>query len=232
MPRIWDRFLTEQDRVLDATLPRVAASDGGPGRSPALLLIDLYRCVFGASCEPLLEAIERDPLNCGPAGWRSLPFIRELLGSAREVGIPVIHLTHSEAVPEPWARLRYRGLPLTSAENAREHDRWRILDDLTPAIDEIVLEKSSPSGFQTTPLAAVLHELKVDTLVVAGESTSGCVRATVVDGSTNRFKMMIVEDCVFDRTEASHAIGLYDMHRKYGDVVPLREAIEYLHGNH
>jgi nicotinamidase-related amidase len=70
--------------------------------------------------------------------------------------------------------------------------------------------------------------LGIDTLVIAGESTSGCVRATVVDGKSNRFKVIIPEPCVFDRDEASHAINLYDMDQKYADVIPVDEALEYL----
>jgi nicotinamidase-related amidase len=64
--------------------------------------------------------------------------------------------------------------------------------------------------------------------VVAGESTSGCVRATVVDGKSFRYRVLIPEECVFDRHEAAHAINLFDMDQKYADVVPLDEAIRYL----
>jgi maleamate amidohydrolase len=68
----------------------------------------------------------------------------------------------------------------------------------------------------------------VDTLVVAGESTSGCVRASVVDGCTYRFRMQVVEECVFDRHEAPHAINLFDLHQKYADVIPLGQALDYI----
>ena len=61
-----------------------------------------------------------------------------------------------------------------------------------------------------------------------GESTSGCVRASVVDGCTNRYRMIVVEEGVFDRHEATHAINLFDMNQKYADVVPLAEVLEYL----
>jgi nicotinamidase-related amidase len=63
---------------------------------------------------------------------------------------------------------------------------------------------------------------------VCGNSTSGCVRSTVVDGSAYQFKVGVVEDCTFDRTEASHAINLFDMDQKYADVISLAEAITYL----
>jgi maleamate amidohydrolase len=73
-----------------------------------------------------------------------------------------------------------------------------------------------------------LHELQVDTLLVAGTTTSGCVRATVVDAFSYNFKVVIVEECVFDRGQASHKINLFDMQAKYADVVPLEAALNYL----
>jgi nicotinamidase-related amidase len=76
-----------------------------------------------------------------------------------------------------------------------------------------------------------LNSLAVDTLICCGETTSGCVRASVVDGATHRFKMGVVADCVFDRTEASHFMNLYDMHNKYADVISLDMAKNYLRGN-
>ena len=70
----------------------------------------------------------------------------------------------------------------------------------------------------------------IDTLLVVGESTSGCVRATVVDGCMQRLRMQVVEECVFDRHEASHAINLFDMNQKYGDVIPVEAALAYVRG--
>jgi nicotinamidase-related amidase len=68
----------------------------------------------------------------------------------------------------------------------------------------------------------------VDTLIVGGESTSGCVRASVVDGCTYRYRMMVVEECVFDRHQACHAVNLFDMDQKYADVIPVTAALDYL----
>jgi maleamate amidohydrolase len=73
-----------------------------------------------------------------------------------------------------------------------------------------------------------LHELQVDTLLVAGTTTSGCVRATVVDAFSYNFKVVVVEECVFDRGQASHRVNLFDMQAKYADVVPLEAALRYL----
>ncbi len=230
--RVWDRFLTEQDKA------HLAASKHervGFGQRPALLLIDLYRWVFGDKPEPLLEAIKTWPGSCGMAGWNALPHIQELLRVAREVGIPVIHITglHDADSGVPgWNEAAHRDSQRPPSNDPAVLDRVRrkydIVDEVAPIEGEVVLRKSSPSAFWGTPLVGHLNYLDVDTLIVAGESTSGCVRASVVDGCTYRFRMIVVEECVFDRHEAPHAINLFDMNQKYADVVPLSEAIDYL----
>ena len=103
-----------------------------------------------------------------------------------------------------------------------------IIDEVAPLPGELVITKASPSVFWGTPLLGQLSARRIDTLIVAGESTSGCVRSAVVDGCTNRFNMIVAEECVFDRTEASHAINLFDMNQKYADVLPLDEIVAFL----
>src|SRR5262245_19261909 len=94
--RVWHRFLTEQDRARAARQPAVRK---GAGDRPVLLLVDLYRWVFGDSAEPLLDAIESWPGSCGLAGWDALPSIQRLLVEARTLGIPVVHVTGLEGMP-------------------------------------------------------------------------------------------------------------------------------------
>ena len=226
--RVWDRYLTELDRTHNAV---VGARSVGFGQRPALLLIDLYRWVFGDKAEPLMEAIKTWPGSCGLAGWNALPNIQRLLAVAREAGIPVVHTTGMEEDGvKSWAALgnprrRTDGCPEAMERHRRRYD---IIDEVEPLPGEAVLRKSSPSPFWGTPLVGHLNFLGVDTLITCGESTSGCVRASVVDGCTNRIRMMVVEECVFDRTEAAHALNLFDMNQKYGDVVSLAEVESYL----
>ena len=78
----------------------------------------------------------------------------------------------------------------------------------------------------------MLQSMGIDTLIACGESTSGCVRATVVDGTTHSFKMGVVAECCFDRTEMSHHVNLFDMHQKYADVVDSEAAILYFKDIH
>ncbi len=95
---------------------------------------------------------------------------------------------------------------------------YSIRAEVAPRPGEPVIRKAAPSAFFGTPLIALLRQLDVDSVIVVGESTSGCVRATVVDACSYRFDVTVVEECVFDRTESSHAINLFDMAQKYADV--------------
>jgi maleamate amidohydrolase len=155
--RVWDSFLTEQDR---AHLAMSKHRDIGFGERPALLLIDLYRWVFGDKPEPLLEAIKTWPSSCGLAGWQALPSIQTLLKVAREAGIPIVHLTglDHDGVPG-WSVRRGASQPAEMSPEAR--DRWQrrydIVDEVAPLPGEAVLRKSSPSAFWGTPLAGHLN---------------------------------------------------------------------------
>ena len=225
--RVWDRFLTEQDRLhVSVRGPRRI----GFGSRPALLLIDLYRWVFGDRPEPLLDAVRTWPGSCGLAAWHAIPHLQRLLGAAREAGLPIVHITGlGQSGVTGWSAT-WQAPPknLDDAERERRQRRWDIIEEVAPLPGEVVLRKSSPSAFWGTPLVGHLQYLGVDTVVVCGESTSGCVRASVVDGCTYRYRMIVPEECVFDRHEASHAINLFDMHQKYADVLPLAEVLEQL----
>jgi maleamate amidohydrolase len=230
--RVWDRFLTEQDKL------HLAASGDrhrrvGFGKKAALVIVDMYRAVFGDKPEPLLESIKNWPSSCGMAGWNALPHFQTLLAEARTAGIPVVHITMLDQADgvEGWSVKR--GMPKSRLssdplERDRQLRRGDIIDELAPLPGEAVIRKVSPSAFWGTPLAAHLNYNDVDTVIAVGESTSGCLRATVVDGTTYRFRMIVAEECAFDRHEAAHAMNLFDMHQKYADVLPLAEVVAYL----
>lgn len=227
--RVWDRFLTEQDRAHVAMKPPKPI---GFGKNPAVLLIDLYRWVFGDKPESILEAIKNWPGSCGLAGWNAIPHIQTLLRTARELRIPIIHISGlPDAGVDEWS-FRRDGDPSQLSPEAQERRRRKfdIIDEVGPLPGEAVLRKLSPSAFWGTPLVAHLNQLGIDTVITCGESTSGCVRASVVDGTTYRFRMIVAEECVFDRHEACHAINLFDMNQKYADVLPLGEVLKYLRG--
>ena len=230
--RVWEKYLSDADKIhVEASGHKVK----GFGSRPALLMIDLYRWVFGDRPQPLMEAVQTWPGSCGLAAWESLPHIQRLLAAAREVGMPVVHVTglpDEESGVEGWAGSGRKGrgrAGYMGSGSAPVEGKYDIIPELQPIEGEAFLRKAAPSAFWGTPITGHLTALGVDTLIVAGESTSGCVRASVVDGCTNRYRMVIAEECVFDRHEAPHAINLFDMNQKYADVLSVDEIIEWMH---
>jgi nicotinamidase-related amidase len=229
--RVWERFLTEQDKTHLARSGRKHRI--GFGEKPALLLIDLYRWVFGDRPQPLMEAIDEWPGSCGLAAWEAIPHIQSLLSTAREAGIPIAYVTgldERESGMKGWAQANREASSreLTPEQEERRSRQYDIIDEVAPIDGEVVLRKNSPSAFNGTPLGDHFSHLGIDTLLIAGESTSGCVRASVVEATSKRFRVMVAEECVFDRTESAHAMNLFDMDQKYADVLPLAEIEAYI----
>lgn len=220
---MWDRFLTERDKEH----LRVSGLGARPhllfGRKPALLIVDDYYSVLGTAREPILESVKTWPMSCGLEGWEAIDRTQELLEAARSAGIPIVFATGLGEFPSPWG-MREPGPGLTPEQ---KEISFKIVEELAPRPNELVIYKAAASAFWGTPLAGHLTYNGVDTVIACGETTSGCVRASVVDGAMHRFRMGVVEECTFDRTEASHAINLFDMHQKYAKVIPLAEAIGY-----
>ena len=226
--RVWDKYLTDQDRA------HVAMGENkqvGFGEKPALLLIDLYRWVFSDRPQPILEATKEWPASCGMAAWDAIPALQTILQAARDAGIPVIHATgRDDDGLAGWSvgREIYGNSDRSPDALERRNRRHDIIDEVAPIDGEPVMRKDSPSAFWGTPLIGHLTANNVDTIIAVGETTSGCVRASVLDGCTNRYRMIVVEEAVFDRHEAAHAINLFDMNQKYADVLPLADVLEYL----
>ncbi|MGH6784613.1 MAG: isochorismatase family protein, partial [Sphingomicrobium sp.] len=101
-------------------------------------------------------------------------------------------------------------------------------EEFKPQPGDVVIFKERASGFFGTPLVAHLTQLGVDSLIVCGESTSGCVRASCVDAYSLGYHVSIVEECVFDRSPLSHKVNLFDLHHKYADVMHLDEVVAHL----
>lgn len=196
------------------------------GTRPALLMIDCYAKVFGDRPQPLAEAIDTWPATCGTHAWEALPSLEKLLAGARDAGVPVIHTTGDV---RPGARLGAATQRLR-VEGEDDVAGYELMPSLAPARGELVVRKARASAFFGTPLSTWLRQLDADTLVVAGESTSGCVRASVVDAYSHGLKVAVVEEAVFDRSTLSHAVNLYDMHLKYAAVRHLDEVLGYFAG--
>jgi maleamate amidohydrolase len=107
-------------------------------------------------------------------------------------------------------------------------DGDEIVPVIAPQPRDIVIGKLKPSAFHDTPLGSLLTLLGADSLIVTGGTTSGCVRATVVDAFSRNYKVAVVEEACFDRAQASHALSLCDMHAKYADVVTLSDTVAFM----
>ena len=107
---------------------------------------------------------------------------------------------------------------------------YEFVEDIAPAAGDIILPKKHPSAFFGTPLTSHLIDLGVDTLVITGCTTSGCVRSSVTDAFALNFKVIVPDDCVYDRAPTSHAVNLWDMNSKYADVMSSADVTEKLIG--
>jgi maleamate amidohydrolase len=189
------------------------------GTRPALVVIDFVKAYV----------MEGSPLFGGEGCLSAQRGAVALLGAARAAGIPVVH---TNVAFQPGGRnggVFFRKVPaLASFEEGRFPERAAFADGLEPIQGETIITKQYASAFFGTTLAATLTALGVDTLLLAGVSTSGCVRATGVDTCQHGFIPVVVRDAVGDRAPGPHEANLFDLQAKYAEVVGLDEAKAYL----
>ena len=189
------------------------------GENTALIVIDVTYGFTGREGQTLDESIAEYATACGPVSWEAMPRIKQLIEMFRELGRPVIY-TRSAPDDTPFSGRATKGKRLDRIFAA---DHNVIPDVIAPHEGEWVLEKTKASAFFQTPLASYLVRKKIDTVVVCGVSTSGCVRASVVDCFSNGFPTVVVDDCCFDRSQFAHGANLFDMNAKYATVLSLSE---------
>jgi nicotinamidase-related amidase len=228
---IWNRFLTERDKQVFAAGGFGARQ--GFGRRPAILVIDVNYYFCGDKPEPILESIKRWRNSCGEEAWTGIAAIKRLLTAGRAKGLPVIYTTGIRRADNwdagGWAWKNKRTTERQTAQGSGQNGDT-IIPDIAPQPQDIILYKQKPSAFAGTPLMSYLMLLGADSLIVTGTTTSGCVRATVLDAFSTNIKSTVVEEGCFDRSQASHAINLLDMHAKYADVLKLEEVLEFVKG--
>lgn len=217
-PHCWDDVADDAMRTIYAAYARPL----GIGARPAVLAIDLYRMVFAGDPVPPEQQQDRYPSSCGIYAHAALGPITELFATARGLGVPVVHVT--------GGRRRYSNSTNRQRIDAGA-DGWEFQPECAPLPGEVVVEKYRASGFYGTTLVSELVRRSIDTLIVVGESTSGCMRATTVDGYSNGFHMVVVEDGVFDRSWLNHCVNLFDLHHKYADVMSAGTVRGLLSGN-
>jgi maleamate amidohydrolase len=228
---IWNQFLTERDKAVFATSGYGARQ--GFGKRPALLIIDVNYAFCGDKPEPILESIKKWRNSCGEDAWVALPYIRALIDKAREKGLPVIYTTGVRRGDlwdsGSWAWKNNRSAEDVSNKTAISNfDGNAIMAEIAPGPRDIVIYKQKPSGFFGTNLASYLTLLGCDSLIVTGTTTSGCVRASVLDAFSLNYRITLAEEGCFDRAQASHAINLCDMNAKYADVVKTAEVLAFV----
>jgi nicotinamidase-related amidase len=213
--RIWEDLLTERDKkVIEAAgYDQEGASSWesrGLGENPVVLVIDMQRLVVGEDV-PILEALEEYRTAMGDIAWGAIEHIENFLDFARGHDIDVMY---TRVIP-------------TSYDDP-DHEDLDIVDSVAPEAGETVVDKSYASAFYGSDLLSRFVRNEYDTLVIIGNSTSGCVRATAVDAQQHGFNVVLPQECLFDRIEASHKIGLMDLWMKYAEVLEKEEVEDYV----
>jgi maleamate amidohydrolase len=185
------------------------------GERPAVLVVDFScgftdpECALGSDLSNEVEATRR------------------LLDAARAKGLPVIFTTIGFE-----ASLRDGGLWLQkvpSLGDLQVGGRWVEIDPrLAPREDETIVLKKGASAFFGTNLAAILVSQGIDSVLLCGATTSGCIRATAIDLLQYGFPALVPRECVGDRAQAPHEANLFDIHAKYADVVSVADALVYV----
>jgi maleamate amidohydrolase len=220
----WEGVIPESDLVIyeKAGFGR----RGGLGRRPGIVIIDVQYRTVGLRPAPILEAMDAYPTACGEAGWSAVFAIERLLGVARPMGLPVFYPYVSPKAEYDAGRLAGKVPTIMGIDEKG----YRFVEEIAPREGDVLIPKKHPSAFFGTPMASYLIDKGVDTLLVCGCTTSGCVRATVADAFAYNFRVAVLEDCVYDRGTLSHGVNLFDIQSKYADVIWADEAIAYLHG--
>lgn len=220
---VWEDALTDIDRL-------VIEKGGygkrrGFGKKPALVIIDVQYNYVGED-KPIEEQLDQWPSGGGANAWAAIRNIQKLKEAAKANGIPVIYTRNVQKKTIAFDSFAQKA----NRDNSKYIDgrpETMIVDELAPDDNDLVVDKSYASVFFGTPFISYLIKMGVDTLVLVGGSTSGCVRATAVDAVTRNFNVAVVEDCVYDRIQLSHKASLLDLWMKYCDVVDSGEVVRY-----
>lgn len=191
------------------------------GPAPALLAIDLYELVYQGGPGPVEDVSKRYPSACGRFAYDAIDPTKALFAAARKADLPVIYTTtdvRPDSKPSRVSATNRRKAPVDPASYA-------IRSEFAPQPGDTVITKQRASAFFGTPLIAHLTQLGVRSLLICGDSTSGCVRASAVDAYSHGFHVVLVEECCFDRCELSHKVNLFDMHHKYCDVMHVEDVL-------
>jgi maleamate amidohydrolase len=194
------------------------------GPAPALLAIDLYELAYQGGPKPVAQLHKTYASTCGENAYAAIEPTKRLFAAARSAGIPIFYTTQDtrpDSLPSRVTATKRQRIPNDPA-------LYQIKSEFKPQPGDVVITKQRASAFYGTPIMAHLTQLGIQTLIVCGESTSGCVRASSVDAYSNGFHVVLVEECCFDRSMLSHKVNLFDLHHKYTDVMHVDEVVTHL----
>jgi len=193
----------------------------GFGRKAAIVNIDLQKSYTNLG--EFVTAYETDP--------KQMEYVNQISDLARDKGLPVIwtYVAYMDS-GEDCGIWGTRSDTPDSLQNIKVGSRRSEFDDRLNVdhVRDVIINKRMASAFHETNLRSVLNFHGIDTLIITGGSTSGCVRATVVDSLSHSYRTIVAEECVADKHESPHFANLYDMAIKYADVVGVSEVVEYL----
>jgi maleamate amidohydrolase len=218
----WHNIITAAD--LEVYRQAGFGNPSGMGRRPALLVIDTQYRTVGETPVPILQALKEYPTSCGDIGWNAIANIATLIGQFRTLGLPIIYPHVAPKTVHDGGRFADK-VPAITKISSRGYE---FVSEVAPTADDILIPKYHPSAFFGTALASHLVNLGADSVFVTGCTTSGCVRATVVDAFSLNYRVVVPQECVFDRSTVSHAVNLFDISSKYADVVTLEHAMDML----
>lgn len=226
MSQSWESILSEEE------IATFHASGYGTflglGARPALVVVDVTYAFTGDKDDvSLLDSITKWPNSCGPCSWPAVRNIERLLATFRSKNMPIFYTKMAPVRADRVGQCMWRSTRIApdSDDQAPPAYGGEIVRDIAPQPRDIVIQKHAPSAFFGTGLMAALNGLAVDSIVVCGTTTSGCVRASVVDAFSYNVRAMVVDDATFDRLPTSHAMSLFDMDMKYADVVSTDDLI-------
>jgi len=223
MKKPWDGIISEEEQKAYH-----AAGFGRPsgiGKRPALLIIDVQYRTIGTTPKPFWESIKEFPTSCGEIGWNAMRNIALLLAEFRRNSWPVLY---PHVAPKNKATDSGRLAQKVPAIMDVAAKGYEFPAEIAPRDGDVLLPKKHPSAFFATPLTSHLIDLRADTLVITGCTTSGCVRGSVVDAFAYNWRVLVPHDAVYDRSATSHAVNLFDMASKYADVASTAEILEML----
>jgi len=195
----------------------------GLGSRPALLVIDVQYRTVGHERVPIDEAMLEYPTATGNRGWDAVDNVTRLLASARAAGVPVLFPYVAPKTDTTAGGFRAKSPTLASPDLAA----YEFVTEAAPIPGEILVPKDHPSAFFGTGIITSLVQLGIDTVILTGCTTSGCVRASAVDAFSFGFKVGVVGDAVYDRTDSAHQGSLFDLNSKYADVVASTTVIDH-----